>query len=160
MLALFCFVQSLSKGMINNILLITPINANAMPPTMRRPKDSKDVSLILLFEVWQRRGDGCWCWYVRCDWTGWYWEGSWTSHIWEDSCLEFSELDSNQPYHQPYEVDGISDIPLLTGLLSSVERRNYNQISLQTNNEPTQACTREEMLEIKIKLNQRLCFPN
>ena len=80
--------------------------------------------------------------------------------------MEFSELDSNQPYHQPCSGEEMASqgIPLLTGLLSSVERRNSNQISLQTNNEATQPSpvpvTREEMLGIKIKLNQRLCFPN
>ena len=129
---------------------------------------------IYLKSLWQSGEDwaGLRCFVVGVDlWLDWMdtEKGSWTSHIWEDCCEEFSELDTNQPHHQRYSGEEMasqsSDIPVLTGLLSSVERRNSNQISYQTNNEATQPCpaqpsSRQEMFGMKIKWNQRLCFPN
>ena len=89
--------------MINNILLITPINA--MPPTIQscHPEDPEDGSfkefIWSLTKRRERRGLLVLiCWYVAgLDWMDTE-KGSWSSHIWEDCCLEFSELDSNQPY--------------------------------------------------------------
>ena len=97
--------------MIDNILLITPINA--MPPTIQscHPEDPEDGSfkefIWSLTKRRERRGLLVLiCWYVAgLDWMDTE-KGSWSSHIWEDCCVEFSELDSNQPptlsYHQRY----------------------------------------------------------
>ena len=107
---------------------------------------------IYLKSLWQSGEDwgGLRCFVVGVDlWLDWMdtEKGSLASHIWEDCCEEFSELDTNQPHHQCYSGEEMasqsSDIPVLTGLLSSVERRNSNQISSQTNNEaklPSLAC--------------------
>ena len=108
-----------------------------------------------------------------CDWTGWILRRGAEPPIY-GRIVVWSSVNliatNNQPYPiisvtQERERDGISDIPLLPGLLSSVERRNSNQISYQTNNEATQPCpaqpsSRQEMFGMKIKWNQRLCFPN
>ena len=123
-----------------------------------------------LFEVWQRgeRGEGCWCWSVDMwlDWTGWILRRGADPPIYGRIVVWSSvNLIATNPILSSALLRRDSDIPLHPGLLSSVERRNSNQISFQTNNEAPQPCpaqpySRQEMLGMKINLNQRLCFPN